>query len=294
MALQQDPSRKDYHPYPERELAFPLSSVKVDAVSAVFHRCHPAWKIKERLVPDDMLLLFISGCARFKVGSREFTAAPGDCLHLPRNVPQSASADPANPPSVIVVHYHARTFGSMPLAALVGFPYRMRVRDRSWINALLNEACREYLHRPIGWREGLNAKVWEILLYFIRHHVAECARSASTEEWRDLARLQPALQKMEETLSEPETMVVFARCCGYSEAQFRRVFRRAVGQSPVAYLRMRRMEEACLLLRETDLKVEDIAARVGYAEPGFFWSTFKKLMSETPSNYRRLALQEQI
>lgn len=294
MAIELDPAKKDYPAYPQAELAFPLSAVHVEGVSAVFHRCLPAWRIKERTVPDDMLFYFVSGRARFKAGGREFSAAPGDCLHLPRNVSQSAVADPKDPPSVIVVHYHARTFGSIPLATLAGFPLRMHIKDRNRLRSLLEEACREFLHQPLGWREGLNAKVWEFLLYLIRHHGADCARSASTEEWRHLARLQPALQKMEETLAAPVTMAALAKSCGYSEAQFRRVFRLGVGLSPVAYLRRRRMEEACLLLRETDLKIEDIAARVGYTEPGFFWSSFKTIMGKTPSNYRRLALQDRI
>ena len=67
-----------------------------------------------------------------------------------------------------------------------------------------------------------------------------------------------------------------------------------MGLSPVAYLRRSRIEESCLLLRDTDLKIEDIAARVGYEDPGFFWSTFKTLVGQTPSIYRRLASQERM
>ena len=254
MPIELDP-KKDYPSYPKAELAFPLSTVHVEGVSAVFHRCLPSWRIKQRIVPDDMFFYFVSGRASFKVGGRGFSGVQGDCLHLPRNVPQSAKADPNDPPAVIVIHYHARSFGGIPLATLAGFPFLMRIRDRPLIASLLDEACREFLHRPIGWREGLNAKVWELLLYLLRYHGAELANSTATDEWRHLARIQPALQKMEETLPEPPTIAALARACGYSEAQFRRVFRRAVGLPPVAYLRRRRIEESCLLLRDTDLKI---------------------------------------
>lgn len=294
MAFLLDEKKLDFPPYPKRELAFSLSTVQVEAISAVFHQCRPAWEIKRRIVPDDMLFFFVSGRAHFKLQSRVFRAGPGDCLLIPRNTSQSARADPEDPPTVIVIHYHARAFGSIPLTDLVGIPSQIRIPDRAWIEALTNTACREYLHRPLGWQEGLNARVWELVLYFIRHHATDPANSISHGKLRRLALLQPALQKMDETLSNPGTMPAIARSCGYSDAQFRRVFRDAVGLSPIAYLRARRMEIACQLLRETDLKVAEIAGRVGYTEPGFFWSTFRRLIGQTPSNYRKFALRETI
>lgn len=267
-----------------------MGSVQVQAVSAVFYRCLPEWKIKERVMPTDMFFLMLGGRAGFQVGGRKYSVAPGDCLHLPCNIPQSAKGDPAAPLTVAAIHYHARAFGSVPLSALAGFPVKMQIREMAWMSALMEEGCREFFHQPAGWQEGLNAKVWELLLYVIRFHGLEGLHPPLAGEWRNLARLQPALRKMQENLPARKTMGELAQSCGYSEAQFRRVFQRAIGISPVAYLRERRMEEACRLLRETDLKIEEISDRVGYGDPAFFWSTFRKLMGQTPARFRRVAL----
>ena len=47
------------------------------------------------------------------------------------------------------------------------------------------------------------------------------------------------------------------------------------------------MEKARLLLRETDLKVREIAARLGYDDPFYFSNVFKKCVGVSPEQYRR-------
>lgn len=74
---------------------------------------------------------------------------------------------------------------------------------------------------------------------------------------------------------------------GLSERNFLRRFRRATGQSPAAYVRTLRAEEAKQLLETSELPIEQIAAEVGYAEPSSFRSAFRKQVGITASAYRR-------
>jgi two-component system response regulator YesN len=63
-------------------------------------------------------------------------------------------------------------------------------------------------------------------------------------------------------------------------------FRRQTGFSCIQYLAKTRMEKAKQLLDQTDLKISDIAEKVGYENPLYFSSYFKKWVGLNPSEYR--------
>jgi len=64
-------------------------------------------------------------------------------------------------------------------------------------------------------------------------------------------------------------------------------FTARIGTSPIQYLKCLRMEAARQLLATTDLQVNAIAQRVGYADPLYFRRVFKAVMGQTPSAFRR-------
>jgi AraC-type DNA-binding domain-containing proteins len=73
----------------------------------------------------------------------------------------------------------------------------------------------------------------------------------------------------------------------FSPFYFTRMFIEATGTSPARYLTALRFEEAKRLLTETDLKVAEIAAMVGYESVGTFSVSFKKTAEVPPSVYRQ-------
>lgn len=64
------------------------------------------------------------------------------------------------------------------------------------------------------------------------------------------------------------------------------MFRKTTGFSCMQYLARLRMEQAKKLLHETDLKISEIAEKVGYDNPLYFSSYFKKWIGKSPSDYK--------
>jgi len=77
-----------------------------------------------------------------------------------------------------------------------------------------------------------------------------------------------------------------ARRLGVSEAHISRTFSREMKCSFVQYLSTRRMNHALRLLRTTDLKIYEIAERIGYSNTEHFSRMFKKIMGRSPKEYR--------
>lgn len=98
--------------------------------------------------------------------------------------------------------------------------------------------------------------------------------------------LSIAVQQIENNISTPLCVEDMAKSMRMSSSHFIRIFKAQVGYSPLAYQTRLRMERAKDLLRSTSLRVSEIAVEIGYQNPMYFSSTFKKHTSMTPLEYR--------
>lgn len=78
----------------------------------------------------------------------------------------------------------------------------------------------------------------------------------------------------------------FAADMGASTSTLYNKLREATGTNIVGFIRDIRIKEACRMAKEDpDLRVSDIAYRVGYKDPKYFATTFKKVMGMQPKEY---------
>jgi AraC-like DNA-binding protein len=104
--------------------------------------------------------------------------------------------------------------------------------------------------------------------------------------------VRTALENIQQSPAAPWTVAQLAAAGGVSRSTFARQFRTLVGEPPLTYLTRWRMTVAARLLRETDLPIESVAARVGYGSPFAFGKAFKRWIGNAPGAYR-LAKHEQ-
>lgn len=71
-----------------------------------------------------------------------------------------------------------------------------------------------------------------------------------------------------------------------SRATLKRRFQQVLGRSPAAEIERVRMDQARLLLAETDYKLRSIAALVGYASDAQFVTAFHRHTGTTPGHFR--------
>lgn len=74
---------------------------------------------------------------------------------------------------------------------------------------------------------------------------------------------------------------------GYDNSYLGKIFKQKTNYSFNTYLDMIRIEHSRQLLEQSDLKVYEIAEKVGYASVDYFYLKFRKYMGEKPSEYRK-------
>jgi len=113
----------------------------------------------------------------------------------------------------------------------------------------------------------------------------------ATQRPRQVVRDAPRLDRIHtwllQRISEPVTQKEAAKLVHMSPASFSRFFRRTAGQTFVNYVNALRLNEACRLLRETDLSISEIAGCVGYDNLSYFNRRFKDRHTMTPRAYRQ-------
>ena len=100
-------------------------------------------------------------------------------------------------------------------------------------------------------------------------------------------RLDRATRYMRENYQNKELSVTeVAASVGLSAFHFTRMFTKAAGQAPHAYLTGIRLQQARLLLGATCLPIAEIANRCGYATHAHFTGVFGRHAGMTPAAYR--------
>jgi AraC-like DNA-binding protein len=100
-------------------------------------------------------------------------------------------------------------------------------------------------------------------------------------------RMLRARDAMDRRYAEPLDIPALARIAHISEAYFIRTFRATFGETPHRYLQRRRVERSMRLLRETGRSVTEICFEVGFASLGTFSRTFRDIVGESPTDFRR-------
>ncbi len=110
-------------------------------------------------------------------------------------------------------------------------------------------------------------------------------RTKRAEYWFDPVRA--AVAHLDDHYAEGPSVAELAAKAHYSEAQFRRLFRALMHQSPTEYLASVRVNVAKTLLTTTNRSVSDIASETGFFDHSHFIRVFRKATGLTPLAYRR-------
>lgn len=148
---------------------------------------------------------------------------------------------------------------------------------------LILNIVREYRDKPLYYHDSAKGYLKALVIEILR-----------LEEEREQARrniklgryVQTAIGYIEENHAEDIKISDIASFCGLSESHFRRIFEESMNMKPVDYINLVRIKNACDLIRNEDLSMNDVGIRVGYLTPSSFNRNFKRLTGMTPHQWK--------
>ncbi|MEK3722751.1 response regulator [Paenibacillus sp. FSL H8-0034] len=128
------------------------------------------------------------------------------------------------------------------------------------VQSWLHGHCTEFLDRLNEWRDSANSNktIFQRALHFIQEHYLE---NCSISQVAEHVHLNPSY--------------------------FSTWFKKEKGETFTSYVNKLKLERAQVLLRNTDMKMIEIAQAVGFEDSTYFASIFKKYFQVSPSEFRQ-------
>jgi AraC-like DNA-binding protein len=155
-----------------------------------------------------------------------------------------------------------------------------------FIKGLLFQINEELTRQRPGYR-GMAVGMFTQAIVFL----SRCYALADGAEPRKLLQAGKALSYIEAHLADPISLDQLLRVAETSGSTLQRLFRQALGKSPVDYIIHRRFERALELLRHTDLSITEVAFQVGFSDSNYFSRQFKQRYHCSPKEFRKAAEQ---
>ena len=149
------------------------------------------------------------------------------------------------------------------------------------------------VHEELPARTPLNrlaVKTYlKLLLLLLLKHFADYlgTRQAIDRKQKDVQRLRPLFQVIDERYAQHIEVRDAARICGMSPSHFMRFFKQTMGQPFRAYLSAFRIAKAQSMLASDDASIAEISQQVGFCSQSYFGEMFRALAGMTPRTYRQ-------
>lgn len=126
----------------------------------------------------------------------------------------------------------------------------------------------------------------ELVFRLLRSDAAALVRQAVRRD-REAASVEEAMRYVRENLASAHAVDTLARHVHMSPSHFAHRFRAVARVSPMKYVKQARLFEAQRLLSLDDLRIGEVAGRVGYESAAHFTRDFKRHFGVTPAAFAR-------
>ena len=195
----------------------------------------------------------------------------------PAELFEGEAADPDSP------RYCYGLFREDPLTVYV----MLTSRTLEDVERTVTRMEKELDRRRPEWEMAVRSYLINLLIMMGRYASQREDSPSSPRPKERLVAMEVTRTVMERYGDSDLTLESIAESLYISKSYLCRIFRRVTGESFGDYLRRVRLEQACRLLRETELTAEQIVYACGLRDVPTFYRQFKSHVGMTPNTYRR-------
>lgn len=279
----------------ERAIILPLAAIRMIETSAIssplyitdmgYYPCAENHFIKrDSPIPRYIFIYCSNGSGWFEVDGQRHEVKQNQYFILPAGKAHQYGSSETTPWTIYWIHFT----GSLAYYYYkdIQFPVDIQPNQHSRID--YRTALFEEIFHTLEL--GYSMENIEYVCSALHHYLGslrylQSYRNAEKNADRDIITM--AIHFMKENIERQITLDEIAQHVGYSVSHFSALFNKRTHYSPTNYMNQLKMQRACQLLDFTEMKIYQVAFKVGFKDCYYFSRLFHKTIGFSPSNYRK-------
>ncbi|AZK48402.1 AraC family transcriptional regulator [Paenibacillus lentus] len=230
--------------------------------------------------PDYQLHQVIEGKGELIIRDESYIVGPGDAFLLYPGI-SHCYAPISRQWQVAWVSFNGREAGNMLLHAGISESGPRKLKEEGWLPVmkqllLLNE------------NEAFAHLEYSKLLYALLMDLKRTLQLPMNQDY-EMARIKPVLEYVDGHLHRALQLSDLAEVISVSPQYLCRLFQNTLQLRPMVYVNQQRINRSKqLMFSERDMKIYEIARRVGFENTSYFCSVFRKISGMSPKEFMRL------
>lgn len=236
-------------------------------------------------ISQAILIYCTQGKGWVQVRKQRTDVRAGDLAVIPPDEYHSYAADAENPWSIYWFHLKGKLIHQLPALLGGGADQKVLPVGISQERITLFDSIYETFSNGYSQSNLLYANL--TLQYFLASCLLPEKYLKKPPSSSEPDPVVVAIAYMRANVSAPLKLAALANACHLSISYFSSVFKKRTGYSPMDYFNQLRIQHACQFLAFSNLRINEVASRIGIDDPFYFSRLFKQQMGLSPLEYRR-------
>jgi AraC-like DNA-binding protein len=246
--------------------------------NALYHHRHRPNGSKQHII-----IYCITGKGWARIGKQGYTVSAGEYVLLPANVEHEYKADEKDPWTIYWVHFtgtNSQNFCNMmmqkmgtPVFAISLQENRLHLFEEIYTNLERGYSIDNICYSNIS------------LQYFLASCCFDSNYNYSAKKEKN-DKIDLCINYMQKNIDKTLSLNEIADIANLSPSHIATTFKKKTGFSLIEYFNQLKTQKACQYLLFTDLRVNEIADKLGIEDPYYFSRMFTKILGVSPVKYR--------
>lgn len=243
---------------------------------------------RQKAIDQYVLIYCVDGSGWYRIDEKEFKVRKNQFFILPAGKPHTYGADEGNEWTIYWIHF--RGYLASLYAQGAHKPQEINITTTSRVSERHN-IFEEIFHTLEQGHDVENLRYSSSLL----HHYLASMRYL--EQYRQAVKkedtgnvVDAAIHYMRENIENRISIQDVIKYIGYSASRFATLFKQQTGKTPLNYFNQLKIQRSCSLLKNTDMKINQICYKIGIDDSLYFSRLFSKIMGMSPRDYRETAV----
>lgn len=244
------------------------------------------YRFRNEGAEQHILIYCAEGKGYVKLNNVNYLLLPGDVIIIPKGYPHLYASEDDAPWTIYWMHFLGNTADKIASKYIESNNFKRTIRANTQFielfNTIYNNLERGYSLDTISY---VNMCLWHFLALVSFNNKPDTDSITKS-------KIDTAIDFFKEHLNKTITVEEVSTAVSLSTSHFSALFKNKTGFSPIEYFNQLKIQKACQYLYFTDMKVKEIALKLGIVDQYYFSRLFSGIMGMSPIKYREKSMTE--